>query len=200
MLLTYGWEGSQQMDEMIAAVYDINEASKSVSNIMETINDIATQTNLVALNAAIEAARAGEQGKGFAVVAEEVRKFVAQSEEAVKETSVIVNNSMQKAELGARVAGEMAASLTELLSVINESPRFVSEIAKATEEQNANISQITFSINQVSDIVKYNRVLADESAKTAQDSAAAFEESAAAADDMNNQAAILKDLTSHFIF
>ena len=188
------------MDEMIAAVYDINEASKSVSNIMETINDIATQTNLVALNAAIEAARAGEQGKGFAVVAEEVRKFVAQSEEAVKETSVIVNNSMQKAELGARVAGEMAASLTELLSVINESPRFVSEIAKATEEQNANISQITFSINQVSDIVKYNRVLADESAKTAQDSAAAFEESAAAADDMNNQAAILKDLTSHFIF
>jgi methyl-accepting chemotaxis protein len=122
-------KGSRQMEEMLSSVHDINEASKSVSKIMETINGIAGQTNLLALNAAIEAARAGEQGRGFAVVAEEVRKLAVQSGEAVKETSVIIQSSMEKAELGTRVANEMAASLTEIVAGINESNQFITEMA-----------------------------------------------------------------------
>ena len=190
--------GSRQMNEMITAVNDITEASKSIRNIIETINNIALQTNLLSLNAAIEAAQAGEQGKGFAVVAEEVRKLAAQSAEAVKETSAIIQDSMQKAELGARVAGEMAASLAEMVNGINESSRLIMKIAGASEEQSLSISQINISIEQVTAIVKQNSALAEESAAAAEENAATAEESAAVADEMSSQSNILKELTTQF--
>ena len=191
-------KGNHQMEDMITAVNEVTEASKSVRMIMETINGIAEQTNLLALNAAIEAARAGEHGKGFAVVAEEVRKLAAQSEGAVKETSSIINTSMKKAELGASVAEEMAASLTEIVSGISESNQLIMKIAKASEEQKVSISQINSSIEQVADIVERNSTLAEESAAASEESAAASEESAAAAKEMRNQVAILRKLISQF--
>jgi len=191
-------KGNRQMDEMTKAVTDITEASKSVSNIMETINGIATQTNLLSLNAAIEAARAGEQGRGFAVVAEEVRKLAAQSERAAKETSSIIHNSIQKAELGSRVAGEMAASLMEIVASINESNRLIMEVAKVSEEQSTSISQINVSINQVTEIVEQNSRVAEQSAVTSEKSAAASEESASAADEMSSDANVLEKLISQF--
>ncbi|MCL1852001.1 MAG: methyl-accepting chemotaxis protein [Peptococcaceae bacterium] len=191
-------EGSHHMDEMIAAVNDITESSKSVSNIMETINGIAGQTNLLALNAAIEAARAGEHGKGFAVVADEVRKLAAESEAAVQETSSIIQDSMRKAELGTRVAGEMAGSLTEIVDGINESSQLIMEIANASGKQSDSISAINLSIEQVAGIVQQNSVVAAESAAAAEESAATSEESAATADIMNSQSDVLTELLSRF--
>ncbi|MCL1853198.1 MAG: methyl-accepting chemotaxis protein [Peptococcaceae bacterium] len=191
-------QGGHQMDEMIAAVNDITEASQSIRSIIETIDSIALQTNLLSLNAAIEAAQAGEHGKGFAVVAEEVRKLAGQSAQAVQETSSVIQDSMQKAELGARVAGEMATSLTEIIDSINENNRLITEIAKASEEQSVSISQINSSIEQVSEIVQQNSATAEESAASAEESAAAAEESAAAADEMTTQSAILEKLISQF--
>ena len=191
-------KGSRQMEEMVTSVNDINEASKSVSKIMETINGIAGQTNLLALNAAIEAARAGEHGRGFAVVAEEVRKLAVQSEEAVKETSSIIQSSMEKAESGTRVAGEMASSLTEIVAGINESNQLITEIAKASEEQSRNITQINANISQVAEIIQHNSALAEESAAAAEESAAAAEESTAAADEMHTNAETLEKLISKF--
>jgi len=190
--------GSRQMEEMITAVNEVTEASKSVRVIMKTINGIAEQTNLLALNAAIEAARAGEHGRGFAVVAEEVRKLAAQSEEAVKETSSIIHTSMEKAELGARVAGEMAASLKEIVAGISESNQLITKIAKASDEQSESISQINISINHVADIVQHNSALAEESAAASEESAAASEESSVASEEMRNQATILQKLISQF--
>jgi methyl-accepting chemotaxis protein len=190
--------GSRQMDDMVTAVNDITEASKAVSNIMETINGIAAQTNLLSLNAAIEAARAGEHGKGFAVVAEEVRKLATQSEEAANETSSIIQNSIQKAELGVRVAGEMAASLTEIVTGINESSRLIMEIARVSEEQSTSISEINVNIDQVAEIIEQNSVLAKESAAAGEENAAASEESAAAAEEMSSQSDILENLISQF--
>ncbi|MCL1853027.1 MAG: methyl-accepting chemotaxis protein [Peptococcaceae bacterium] len=191
-------KGSRQMDEMIAAVNAITESSRSVSNIMETINGIAAQTNLLSLNAAIEAARAGELGKGFAVVADEVRKLAFQSEEAVKETSTIIENSIQKAESGARVADEMAASLNGIVTSINESSRLIMKIAKVSEEQSESISQFNSSIGQVAEIAQKNSAVAMESAAAAEESAAAAGESSFVADRMNSQSDILKDLIGRF--
>ncbi|MCL1820881.1 MAG: methyl-accepting chemotaxis protein, partial [Oscillospiraceae bacterium] len=104
-------KGSRQMDEMTTAVKEINTASQSIQKVIKVIDDIAFQTNILALNAAVEAARAGQHGKGFAVVAEEVRSLAAKSADAARDTGGLIANSMEKAELGTRIAGETAASL-----------------------------------------------------------------------------------------
>jgi len=191
-------KGNHQMDEMMAAVKDVTEASKSVSHIMETINGIAEQTNLLALNAAIEAARAGQYGKGFAVVAEEVRKLAAQSEKAVKETSFIIQNSMEKADLSFSVANGMATCLTEIITDINESNRLVVEIARASEEQTKGITQININVTQVADVIKRNSVVAEENAATSEQSTSSAAESANASEKMSSQAKILENLIAQF--
>ena len=177
-------KGSQQMDEMMTAVKDINEASQAIGKIIKTIDDIAFQTNILALNAAVEAARAGQHGKGFAVVAEEVRNLAAKSAEAAKETGAMIANSMEKAELGSRIAGETASSLTEIVSGINESNMLVTEIAKLSEEQSSGISQVNIGIDQVAQVVQQNSATA--------------EESAAASEEMSGQSAMLEQLISQF--
>jgi len=191
-------KGGRQMDEMISAIKGVTEASESVSNIMSTISGIAEQTNLLALNAAIEAARAGQFGKGFAVVAEEVRKLAVQSEEAVKETSSIIHNSMEKADLGARVADEMALSLTEIISGINESSRLIMEIARASGDQAEGIAQINANVNKVADVIQNNSAVAQENAATSQESSAAAQVSAVSSEKMTVNADILESLIAQF--
>ena len=177
-------KGSRQMDDMIAAVNEINEASKSIGKIIKTIDDIAFQTNILALNAAVEAARAGQHGKGFAVVAEEVRNLASKSAEAAKDTGNMIQNSMDKAALGARMAEETAASLSEIVTRINESSLLVAEIARASEEQALGISQINTGIDQVAQVVQQNSATA--------------EESAAVSEEMSGQSDMLQQLISQF--
>ena len=177
-------KGSHQMDEMMDAVREINQASQDISKVIKAIDDIAFQTNILALNAAVEAARAGAAGKGFAVVAEEVRNLAAKSAEAAKETGDMIQNSMEKAGLGTRIAEETAKSLVEIVSGINESDLIVSEIAESSEEQAAEIMQINEGIDQVAQVIQMNSATA--------------EESAAASEEMSSQANMLETLIAQF--
>lgn len=177
-------KGTCRMSEMITAVKDINNASQSISKIIKTIDDIAFQTNILALNAAVEAARAGQHGKGFAVVAEEVRNLAAKSAAAAKDTGNMIQNSMEKAEFGSRIAGDTAASLTEIVTGINESSRLIAEIAKSSEEQSTGISNINTGIDQVAQVVAQNNSTAHESA--------------ASSEQMSCQSDVLQQLISQF--
>ena len=177
-------KGSRQMDEMMEAVKEINQASQSISKVIKVIDDIAFQTNILALNAAVEAARAGQHGKGFAVVAEEVRNLASKSAEAAKETGIMIQNSMEKAELGAAIARETAESLEKIVDGISQSNQIVNEIANSSEEQSLGITQINIGIDQVSQVVQQNSATA--------------EESAAASEEMNGQADLLAELIMQF--
>jgi len=161
-------KGSRQMDEMTTAVTEINQASQRINKVIKVIDDIAFQTNILALNAAVEAARAGQHGKGFAVVAEEVRNLAAKSAEAAKDTGELISNSIDKAELGARIAGETAESLTEIVEGINESNKLINDIAKYSGEQSQGISTINRGIEHVAQGIQQTNTVAEMSVSTSQ--------------------------------
>jgi methyl-accepting chemotaxis protein len=177
-------KGSRHMNEMMSAVKEIHEASQSIGKVISVIDNIAFQTNILALNAAVEAARAGQHGKGFAVVAEEVRSLAAKSAEAAKDTGALIQNSMEKADLGSRIAGETAASLTEIVTGINESVLLITEMAKSSEQQSSRITQIHSGIDRVTQMVQQTSSIAAECAGSS--------------DEMTTQSDLLQRSVSHF--
>ncbi|MDR2571278.1 MAG: methyl-accepting chemotaxis protein [Oscillospiraceae bacterium] len=176
--------GSHQMNDMIAAVNEINQAGKDINKVIKVIEDIAFQTNILALNASVEAARAGQHGKGFAVVAEEVRNLAAKSAQAASNTGNLISNSVQKAELGVRIANETAGNFVEIVEGINESSVIIDDIARSSEGQADEISRIDLAIEQVARVVQQNSAVAQESA--------------ASSVEMNSQTDALMDLVSQF--
>ncbi len=177
-------KGSVQMDEMVTAVTQINEASQVINKVIKVIDDIAFQTNILALNAAVEAARAGTHGKGFAVVAEEVRNLAAKSADAARETGELIANSIEKAQIGVKIANETSASLHDIVEGVNKSSDIVINISKSSKEQLSSITEITKNISQVNIVVQQNSATA--------------EQSAAASQELSGQSAMLEELVNKF--
>lgn len=159
--------GKQQMDAMLGAVDEISKASTDISKVIKVIDDIAFQTNILALNAAVEAARAGQHGKGFAVVADEVRSLASKSAEAAKDTGLLIANSMEKAELGAKLAHDTHASLETILTGVSKTAVLIEEISRHTDEQNMLMQSIERGVGGFGEMVERNSAGAEEGASGA---------------------------------
>lgn len=147
------------MDQMITAMQDINVSSGKIGGILKVIEDIAFQTNLLALNAAVEAARAGEAGKGFAVVADEVRNLAQRSASSVQETSGLIGETGERVERGMSIVAELEMKFKEIVNTLTQVREMTSRIGEATNEQTHGIEQVNQAMARVG---KNSRETAEE--------------------------------------
>jgi methyl-accepting chemotaxis protein len=171
-------EAGHKLEEMVAAMNDINAQTGSISKIIKTIDEIAFQTNILALNASVEAARAGEAGMGFAVVAGEVRNLAQRCAEAARDTAVLIEGTVSKASHGKSKVNDVAEAMRSIAGAEGQVKMLIDEINLGSQEQQHGIAQIAKAMAQLEQVT--HKV------------AATAEQSASAAEELNGQSAHLK--------
>lgn len=177
-------ESHQKMAAMTEAMNRISETSLEIQNIIGEIEEIASQTNLLSLNAAIEAARAGEAGRGFAVVADQIRKLASDSAQSAVNTRKLIETSIHEVENGNQLTSQTADSLNRVSEGLNLVASLSDNARRASEDQAHSISEIEMGINQISAVVQNN--------------SAAAEQSYATSEELSTQAGLLNELVGKF--
>lgn len=175
---------NEQMETLLASVREVQKNSKEITRIVKEIEDIAFQTNILALNASVEAARAGEAGRGFSVVAGEVRRLASKTTGASKLTAELIDKNTEAVQAGMEAADSAAQALKTSVEGAQEVSQMVDKISSESSQQAEAVTQIRKSVELISDIVQRN--------------SATTEESAAASEELSAQAQILKELVEQF--
>lgn len=164
-----------KMHDLTQAMERIEETSNEISNIIGNIEDIASQTNLLSLNAAIEAARAGEAGKGFAVVADQIRKLAEQSAQSAVDTRKLIEASIAEVDSGGVITRDTAEYLDKVMQGLDEILTAVSNVRNASDRQAAAMKEIEQGVGQISQVVESNSAAAQETSATSEELSAQSE-------------------------
>jgi methyl-accepting chemotaxis protein len=157
-------EANQKLEHMLVSMRDISSSSERISKIIRVIDEIAFQTNILSLNAAVEAARAGEAGMGFAVVADEVRNLAQRCSQAAKDTSGLIEESIQHSKIGRVRLDEVAHAMRQVTESALEVQRLSNEVNAGSEEQARAIQQISKAILQIQQVTQQTAASAEEGA------------------------------------
>lgn len=177
-------KSNEDIARLTQAMQRISDTSKEIANIIEAIENIASQTNLLSLNASIEAARAGEAGKGFAVVADQIGKLAADSAASATDTKRLIENSLQEVESGSEITLKTTASIESVIGGIKMLAESTKEISDLSVSQAETMKQLEVGVEQIAEVIQSN--------------SAAAEEGSATSEELSAQSISLEDLVSKF--
>lgn len=159
----------EEMNALVSAMERINETSNKIETIISDIEDIASQTNLLSLNASIEAARAGDAGRGFAVVADQIRKLAEQSTRSAVDTRQLIEGSLKEITEGNSAAGRAATSLETVVIGVEQIAEASQKLSVLAADQANAMAQAELGVNQISEVVQSNSATAEESSATSEE-------------------------------